>query len=108
MHLTSRHAVALLIVIPSLILAVFLVKDAPAYAGIVGVAGGVIAVLYAGNGVTAAPATAALVDAVRRASRGEIPQPPAATSGGALKGYDELAHVAGAGARPAQKGTQSA
>jgi len=108
MQLTSRHVVALLIVIPSLVLAVFLVKDAPAYAGIIGVAGGVIAVLYAGNGAATGSASAAMVEAIRRASRGEIPEPPAGTAGVTLKVYDELAHVAGSVAVREQSAKQIA
>ena len=50
MQLTARHLVAFLIVCASLLLAVFLAKDFGAYAGIVGVAGGIGGVLYAASG----------------------------------------------------------
>ena len=76
MQLTSRHLVALVIVVGSLALAVFLVKDAGAYAGIVGVVGGAVGVLYAASGVSAGPSVDALADAVRQAARGEAPSIP--------------------------------
>jgi len=53
MQLTARHLVSLLIVCASLLLALFLAKDFGAYAGIVGVAGGIAGVLYAASGTGA-------------------------------------------------------
>src|SRR5258706_1619495 len=96
MQLTSRHLIALLFVIGSLLLALFLVKmDAGAsYAGIVGVAGGIVGVLYAGMGGGGGMSNETLIDAVRRAQHGEIPRPPQGTSGTLLKVYEELSAVA--------------
>ena len=73
MQLTPRHLVALLIVTGSLLLAVFLAKDYPSYASMAGVVGGIFGVLYAGMGSTAGPANDALIEAIRRASRGDAP-----------------------------------
>jgi methyl-accepting chemotaxis protein len=94
MQLTSRHLVALLIVTGSLLIAVFLAKDYGSYASIVGVAGGIAGVLYAGTGAATGGGGEALLEAVRRASRGETPAVPSGIAAGALKFYDELANVA--------------
>ncbi len=93
MQLTPRHLVALLIVTGSLLLAVFLAKDYPSYASMAGVVGGIFGVLYAGTGSTAGPANDALIEAIRRASRGDAPAAPPGASGAALKMYEELARV---------------
>ena len=94
MQLTSRHLVALVIVVGSLALAVFLVKDAGAYAGIVGVVGGAVGVLYAASGVSAGPSVDALADAVRQAARGEAPSIPQGTPDTTRRLYLELIRFA--------------
>src|SRR5687767_10267890 len=99
MQLTSRHLLALLIVVGSLLLAVFLVKDAGPYAGMVGAVGGVIGVLYAAGGGSSGPPVEVLVEAVRRATQGEPPATPAGTTGPALQVFEELRRFADTVAR---------
>src|SRR6185436_8235737 len=94
MQLTSRHLVALLIVVGSLMLALFLVKDFGQVAGIVGIAGGVIGVLYAGAGGTSGPPVEVLVDAVRKATQGDPPATPAGTTGPSAQVFEELRRFA--------------
>jgi len=96
MQLTARHMVALLIVCGSLVLAVFLAKDFGPYAGIVGVAGGIVGVLYASSGPPAGLSIEALADAVRRAARGEPLPAPAGASGPTLRIHEELNRFADA------------
>src|SRR5207237_109507 len=68
-------------------------KDYPSYASMAAVAGGIFGVLYAGTGSTTGPANDALIEAIRRASRGDAPAAPPGASGAALKMYEELARV---------------
>jgi methyl-accepting chemotaxis protein len=91
MQLTARHLVALLIVVASQVVAVFLVKDAGAIAGIVG---GIAAVLYASYGTGGGGVSPALVEAVKRANRGDAAPIPEGASGAGRQLYEELAHVA--------------
>jgi methyl-accepting chemotaxis protein len=107
MQLTSRHLVALLIVVGSLLLAVFLVKDAGPYAGMVGAVGGVIGVLYAAGGAASGPPVEVLVDAVRRATQGDPPATPAGTSGPALQVFEELRRFADTVARERESEKQA-
>jgi methyl-accepting chemotaxis protein len=93
MQLTARHLVGLGILLGSLLLAGYLVKDFSAYAGIVGFAGGAIAILYAGSG-SSPQTTDALVDALRRARRGDAPEVPPGSSTAMLSVYGELAQLA--------------
>src|SRR5579859_6072810 len=94
MQLTPRHLVALLIVVGSLLLAVFLAKDYGSYAGIVGVIGGIFGVLYAGMGAPSGAANDAVIDAIRRAGRGEAPVAPPGAPNTVLKMHEELGKVA--------------
>ncbi|HKQ70851.1 MAG TPA: methyl-accepting chemotaxis protein [Polyangiaceae bacterium] len=95
MQLNSRHLIAGLIVIGSLLLAVSLPKDIGPYAAILGVVGGLAGVIVAASGAgPGGPSSEALVDAVRRASRGEAPAVPSGAAGPSLKLYEELARFA--------------
>jgi hypothetical protein len=91
MQLTLRHFVALLIVVVAQISALYLVKDV---APIVGIVGGILAVLYASYGAEGGLSGEVLVEAVRRASRGDVPPTPQGAPASALKIYEELSRVA--------------
>src|SRR5262245_55787585 len=95
MQLTARHLVALLVVCGSLLLAVFLAKDFGAAAGVVGVAGGIAGIVVAAS-ATSGPSLDSLVDAVRRAARGEAVAVPAGASGVTLRIHEELNRFADA------------
>jgi methyl-accepting chemotaxis protein len=96
MQLTARHLVALVIVCGSLALAIFLAKDLGAFAGIIGVAGGIAGVLYAASGSGGGLSIEALAESVRRAARGEaLPAPPGA-SAAIVRIHEELNRFADA------------
>src|SRR5689334_4542077 len=99
MQLTSRHLVALLISIASLLVAVFLAKELGQIAALVGAVGGAVAVLYAGAGASSGPPVEALVEAVRRATQGDPPPTPAGITGPAAQVFEELRRFADTVAR---------
>lgn len=92
MPLSSRHLIALGIVGAGLVAAIAFSREAGPYAAIVGFCG-LVAVLYAGA-ATAPASLDAIVDAARRAARGERLPVPADATGDTLRVYDELGRFA--------------
>ncbi|HEY3592389.1 MAG TPA: methyl-accepting chemotaxis protein [Polyangiaceae bacterium] len=93
MQLTARHLVGVAILLGSLLLAGFLMKDFGTYAGLVAFIGGVGAILYAGSGSNP-QTTDAFIDALRRARRGDTPEAPPGASAAMLSVYTELSQLA--------------
>jgi methyl-accepting chemotaxis protein len=94
MQLTPRHWISLLLVCVSLGAGVFASKDYGQYASIIAIAGGMIAVMYAAAGGTAGRALDEMLDAVRRAARGEVPTIPANATGTTARLFEEIARLA--------------
>jgi len=69
----------------------FLSKDYGQYASIVAIGGGVIAVMYAAAGGPAGRTLDDLLDAIRRAVRGEVPALPPNATGTTARLYEEIA-----------------
>lgn len=91
MPLSSRHFIALAIVGAGLIVAIAFSKESGPYAAIVGFSG-LVGVLYAGSATQGH--LGSLVDAARRATRGESLAVPSDATGDALRVYDELSRFA--------------
>ncbi len=95
MTLTSRHLIAIVAVLASLLIGYFVSKEVgPSGFIITGFVGGAFGVLYAGAGAPAGPATDGLIDAIRRTAKGDPPAMPAGATPDTARVYEELARIA--------------
>jgi methyl-accepting chemotaxis protein len=94
MTLTPRHLIAVAIILATTLLAFVISKDAGPYSGVVALAGGIAAVLFAGSGSAPAPSIDGLAEAIRRAARGEVSAPPVDAPPTLVRIYDQLTQLA--------------
>ena len=92
MTLSTKQMTAVLVLVGTGFLGMYLAKDAGMYVMAVAVVGA-ISVVFAGGGASG-PSVAGLAEATRRAAAGERPDAPTGASGEVLRVYEALAALA--------------